>query len=151
MNGNMICPECGEQLPTESINLKEGVALCPRCKQLSHLSEVVSCNRSVAETLSQPPTGCFVSEWGQEVLVEATLHSISTFFSSLFVALFWNGIVSVFVLIAISGLYTNLVGPLPVWFSAPSMKDSMPLGMTLFLCVFLIPFVTIGSIMMAAV
>ena len=57
-----------------------------------------------------------------------------------------------FVLIAIAGLYANLIGPLPQWFPAPGLKDGKPemnggpmnLGMTWFLCIFLIPFVAIG-------
>lgn len=76
-----------------------------------------------------------------------------------FVCLFWNGIVSVFVLVAFAGLYTNLIGPLPQWFPAPTGNGSksgsgsgigMPLGMAIFLCIFLIPFVTVGLIMIGS-
>jgi hypothetical protein len=66
-------------------------------------------------------------------------------------AIFWNGIVSVFVLLAIAGLYTNLIGPLPSWFPSPFQSagnNSMPLGVTLFLCIFLTPFILIGLCML---
>ena len=146
-----FCPECGTQLNAESINLSEGVALCPSCGQLSRLSDVVSGKRPAAEILSQRPRGCLVTEAGQTIVVHATLRSIVGFIGALFVSLFWNGIVSVFVLIALSGLYANLVGPLPAWFPAPQDDAPMTLGMTLFLCLFLVPFVTVGSVMIGAV
>lgn len=145
------CPTCGAQLALESINLAEGVALCASCGQLSRLSEVASRKRPIAEVLRNPPTGCSVTEWGQNTVVHATLRSIVGFFGTLLVALFWNGIVSVFVLVALAGLYTNLIGPLPPWFPAPDFDESMSLGMTLFLCIFLLPFVTIGLLMVGAV
>jgi len=143
--GDNQCPSCGGKLPLESINLAEGVALCPGCGQLSRLSDVVSGRRPAVEDFSRPPAGCSVSEWGQYFVLHATLRSVTGFFGMLFITLFWNGIVSVFVLIACAGLYTNLIGPLPAWFPAPEMGDGdMSLGMTLFLCVFLVPFVAVG-------
>jgi len=144
------CPDCGENLPVESINIKEGVALCPACGQLSPLSEVVSHTRPVKEILERPPRGCSVAEWGRDVVIYASCRSIGGFLEALAISLFWNGIVSVFVLVAIAGLYSNLVGPLPNWFPAPQMKPPMNLGMAIFLCIFLIPFVTIGAAMIGA-
>ena len=145
-----FCPACGEQLTSESINLAEGVALCPSCGGLSRLSEVVDQDQPVSEILNETPKGCSVSESGENIVVQASLRSAGGFFGSLFVALFWNGIVSVFVLIALSGLYTNFIGPLPYWFPAPNNEETMPLGMTLFLCVFLLPFVGVGAGMVSA-
>lgn len=145
------CPECGHQLDAESINLSEGVALCPGCGQLSRLSDVVSGKRPSVDVLGRTPKGCSVTEAGQTIVLHATLRSIAGFFGALFISLFWNGIVSVFVLLALAGLYTNLVGPMPAWFPAPQNDAPMTLGMTLFLCLFLVPFVTVGSIMIGAV
>ena len=145
------CPICGAQLALESINITEGVALCESCGQLSRLSEVASRKRPIVEVLRNPPTGCSVTDWGQYVLVHATLRSVVGFFGTLVVALFWNGITLVFVLIALAGLYTNLVGPLPPWFPAPDFDDSLSLGMALFLCIFLFPFVAVGLAVIGAV
>jgi hypothetical protein len=144
-----FCPECGEELPADSINLAEGVALCARCGSLSRLSEVASHRRPITEVLSRPPSGCSIVDRGHDIVVRASLRSIGGFFGMLFLCLFWNGIVSVFVLIALAGLYMNLIGPLPAWFPAPQMND-LTLGMTLFLCLFLTPFVTIGSLLIGA-
>lgn len=145
------CPACGESIAAEQINIAEGVAFCPACGQLSRLSDVVSTTRPDVELLDQPPPGCRLSAWGQEIHVLATLRSAGALMGAICVALFWNGIVSVFVLIALAGLYVNLVGPLPAWFPAPPMDAPMPLGMTLFLCVFLIPFLVVGGSLLGVV
>jgi hypothetical protein len=156
--GSQRCPDCDELIASEAINIKEGFALCPQCGKLSRLSELNISNRSVAEILAQPPAGCRITSDGQQVTATVSLRSIAGFLFPAAFALFWNSITSVFVLIAIAGLYTNLIGPLPNWFPAPGLKDGKPemnggpmdLGMTLFLCVFLIPFVTIGIGMVVA-
>ena len=153
-----LCPDCDEIISSESINIQEGFALCPACGRLTRLSELSFRNRSIVETLNQPPAGCSIVPVGHGVTVRASLRSLTGFFVATGIALFWNGIVSVFVLIAIAGLYANLVGPLPAWFPAPGVKNGNPqmnggpmgLGETLFLCVCLIPFVTVGTVMIGA-
>ena len=132
--------------------MREGVALCPKCGKLSRLSELNVSGVSVVEILANPPAGCYVISDGLRVTATASFRSLAGFLFPAGFALFWNSITSVFVLIAIAGLYANLVGPVPTWFPAPGLKEGKPemnggpmdLGMTLFLCVFLIPFVTIG-------
>lgn len=146
------CPDCDQPIDSDAINIKEGVALCPGCGRLSRLSELTRSDRSVQEILAQPPPGCSILQLGQGAVLSASLRSCAGFLFSAGFALFWNSIVSVFVLIATAGLYANLVGPLPAWFPAPGVREGKPemngepmdLGVTLFLCVFLIPFVTIG-------
>jgi hypothetical protein len=146
------CPDCDESIDSDAINIKEGIALCPKCGMLSRLSDLNYSARSIQEILSQPPDGCSIQPVGLGVIATASLRSIAGFLGAAAFALFWNGIVSVFVLIALAGLYANLIGPLPAWFPAPGLKEGKPemngeamgLGMTLFLCVFLIPFVTVG-------
>ena len=146
------CPACGQPIATNDINMNEGVGLCRSCGKLSRLGEIAVQPEIDAKALATPPAGCSCDEQiGGDLVVRASLRSPGAAVGTLAVCLFWNGIVSVFVLIAIAGLYTNLVGPLPRWFPAPtsngkngSLGPNMPLGMTLFLCVFLIPFVVIG-------
>ncbi len=143
------CPECGEVIKPESINIAEGVALCTSCGQLSRLSEVAAGRRSVADVLSSLPRGCSLTESNQEFIASASLRSAAQGCGLMFMALFWNGITSIFVLIAFTGVYTNTVGPLPAWFPAPNDLN-MTLSMSLFLCIFLIPFVTVGAGMIIA-
>lgn len=146
------CPECDEPIHPADINMKEGVALCPECGLLSQLSALTFRERSVDDILNRPPAGCDVTPVNSGVLISSSLRSMGGFLGIAGFSLFWNGIVSVFVLIALSGLYANLIGPLPDWFPAPGVKNGVPemndepmdLGTTLFLCVFLTPFVAIG-------
>jgi hypothetical protein len=143
--GSQRCPVCDALITSDVINIKEGVALCPGCGKLSRLSELNTSGRSIAEILAQPPAGCSIVSDGQRVTATVSLRSLAGFLFPAGFALFWNSITSVFVLI-------DVVGPLPNWFPAPGLKDGKPemnggpmdLGMTLFLCVFLIPFVTVG-------
>lgn len=147
-----ICPACGQPLAIDDINIKEGVGLCRACGKLSSLSAIAEVPSADPTQLAKPPEGCsFAEPMGGGLIVQASLRSIGGALGMLGACLFWNGIVSIFVLIAIAGLYTHLIGPLPHWFPLPSGKSGkpfdMPLGMTLFLCIFLIPFVTIGLIL----
>jgi len=147
------CPECDELIDSAAINIQEGVALCPACGALSRLSQLNDGDQSVREFLAAPPRGCSIDSGGDEVIATASLKSIGGFLASAGFALFWNGIVSVFLSLALAGLYTNLVDPVPPWFPAPGMVEGKPemngkpmgLGETLFLCMFLVPFVTVGA------
>lgn len=147
------CPVCDEPLTGDSINIQEGVALCPGCQNLSRLSELNYRDRSIEEVLQHPPQGCSIDAADQRIVVTASLWSFVGFAVPVGIALFWNGIVSIFVLMAAAGLYSNLIGPLPVWFPAPGLKNGKPemdghpmqLSETLFLCLFLTPFVVIGT------
>ena len=149
------CPECDIPLLSDSINIQQGVALCPDCGTLSQLSALVFSDRSVQDIITKPPAGCAVVAQGHGAVVSASLQSTSRFLGAIVFALFWNGIVSIFVLLAAAGVYANLVGPIPDWFPVPGAVDGIPQmndgpmgpGETLFLCLFLIPFVTIGAAM----
>ena len=151
------CPACGRPIAAEDINIKEGVGLCRACGTLSRLSEIADQPLADATSLAKPPKGCwYEQQMGGGGAVYASLRSPGTAIGTLAVCLFWNGIVSVFVLVALSGLYTHFFGRLPPWFPAPGAGGSksssgggnsgseMSLGMTLFLCLFLTPFVIIG-------
>lgn len=146
------CPSCDSPLPAEAINISEGVALCPGCGKLNRLSDVVEHERPSDEVLNNTPSGCSLINQFDETVIRISLRSFGGFLGTLFFCLFWNAITGVFVLIALAGLYKNLIGPLPTWFPAPDMNGSpMGLGMTLFLCLFLTPFVTVGLILLGAV
>lgn len=153
------CPECDNPIDADCMNIHEGVALCPGCGKLSRLSELSDSPRSRAEILSDPPHGCSIRSSGNSTIVTASSRSVGGAIAAIAISLFWNGILSVFVLLAFAGLYTNLIGPLPVWFPAPQLNQGRPnmngqpieLGMAVFLCIFLIPFVTVGAVLISAV
>ena len=145
------CPACDAPLSSEDINIAEGVALCPSCGKLARLSDLIEYERPSKEVINDPPPGCSMVNQFDAMVIRVSLRSFSGFLGALFVCLFWNGITGIFVLIALAGLYTNIVGPLPAWFPAPDFDDQMGLGMSLFLCLFLTPFVLIGLAMLGAV
>jgi hypothetical protein len=65
--------------------------------------------------------------------------------------LFWNGIVSVFVTFALASTLRLLGFALPAWIPASRMNGGpMGWGITLFLWVFLLPFIGVGLAMIAA-
>ncbi len=95
--------------------------------------------------LHQPPPGCWHRRTGMGSLAGASHRSLGMALPLLGVALFWNGIVSVFVLLAVSSTLHLLNVPMPEWFPAPRMNDeAMGTGMTIFLWIFLTPFIVIG-------
>jgi hypothetical protein len=99
----------------------------------------------------RPPAGVTCDLASGHLSVSATHRSLGMAAGTLAFALFWNGIVSIFVLIAIAGTLNNFGVTLPSWFPAPDMNGSpMSTGMTLFLWIFLTPFIVIGVSMMGA-
>jgi hypothetical protein len=111
--GSQRCPGCDVLITSDAINIKERVALCPGCGRLSRLSELNTSGRSIAEILAQPPAGCSVVSDGHRVTTTVSLRLLAGFLVSAAFALFWNSITSVFVLIAVAGLYIQ-----PRWSSS---------------------------------
>lgn len=106
----------------------------------------------VISLIKTPPPGCTLHVDGDGLTLRASMRSLKTGLVALGMAVFWNGIVSVFVSAALAGIYFNLLGPLPKDTPIPGLVNGVPImndepmgwGSTIFLCVFLIPFVAIG-------
>lgn len=65
--------------------------------------------------------------------------------------MFWNGIVSIFVGLAVASTLALFGAALPGWLPKPIMNGSaMGVGMTLFLWLFLSPFIAVGLVMIGA-
>ncbi len=144
------CPSCHADYPTDDVNVSEGVAYCRDCDLLTRLSDLLPSGSpaappdSVLDSIDteSPPDGCFVMDLGSRIRIVASARSFTGAAGALFTALFWNGIVSVFVAIAIGGTLQRFGIPLPSW--APSGMNGMPV---LFLWVFLLPFIAIGVVL----
>jgi hypothetical protein len=140
------CSKCGKTIPPDDVNVAGDVAFCRSCNlayPLSSLASGVALDAKV--DLHQPPPGCWHRRTGMGSLAGASHRSLAMALPLLGVALFWNGIVSVFVLLAVSSTLHLLGVPVPEWFPAPRMNDeSMGAGMTIFLWIFLTPFIVIG-------
>ncbi len=152
------CPQCDCKIEAKDMNIQEGFALCPGCSELFRLAELEQSESDPTELLGKTPSGCSVDDLGREVVITASLRSYVGFIGPLMFGLFWNSITSIFVMIDLAGYWANLVGPLPAWFPFPGLKNGIPemndrpmtLGDSIFLSLFLIPFVSIGAGMFIA-
>jgi len=146
------CSRCGKEIPGEDINVANDVAYCRSCNLSHKLSALTEGSElDAAVDLNHPPAGAWYSNDGAGPVIGATHRSLGSALGALAISLFWNGIVSVFVLVALAGTLRNLGLQLPHWFPAPVMNGSpMGVGVTLFLWLFLTPFILIGLAMIGA-
>lgn len=157
MSTRVTCSQCHQEIPEADVNVTEGVAYCRKCGTLSRLADLLDdAEFSIPEVdTSIPPRGCVMRETGLWTTIRASARSVGGGCGLLFAALFWNGIVSIFVLIALGGTIYHLFGGIPAWFPAPFSQgsntgSSMPLGMVIFLWVFLLPFIAIGLLLIGS-
>lgn len=110
------------------------------------LSELVQAQELALDVdLSRPPEGTWHRGTGMETVIGASHRSLGGALGMLAVTLFWNGIVSVFVAVALSSTLGLLGVQQPDWMPDPVMNGSaMGIGITLFLWLFLTPFILIG-------
>lgn len=141
------CPKCRRVIPSDDINVAKDVAYCRDCNisyQLSNLTYSGG-DDGIDIDLHNPPKGAWYTSNGAGTVVGATNRSVGTAFGLLFFALFWNGIVSVFVCFAVASTLHLLHIPLPGWFPIPKSNGSdVGVGMTIFLWLFLTPFICVG-------
>jgi hypothetical protein len=136
-------------IPSDDVNVANDVAYCRECNLSYQLSALTrDAENDAGVEVNHPPAGAWRRNDGMGTVIGATHRSLGTAIGALAVALFWNGIVSVFVLIAIAGTLRHLHVPVPHWFPAPDMNGGpMSVGMTIFLWIFLTPFIVIGMVM----
>lgn len=140
------CPTCGSEILGDDVNVVKDVAYCRSCNLVHKFSTLVQkLDLMDGIDLNRPPSGVHCTTRGEKLTVDATYRSLGAAIGALAFSLFWNGIVSVFVLLVVSSSLHLLDVPVPNWFPAPEMNNStMGLGMTLFLWLFLTPFILIG-------
>jgi hypothetical protein len=145
------CPHCKHVIPSEDVNVANDIAFCRNCNLTHRLSSLaLGVTVDPAVDISRPPKGTWFQRDGSGVRLGATHRSLGQALGLLFVSLFWNGIVSVFVCLAAASTLQHLGIPLPHWFPAPNSKGSpIPVGFTLFLWLFLTPFIAVGVAMLA--
>jgi len=146
------CPHCKGAIPSQDINVANNVAFCRHCSLSHRLSDLTS-GATVDEDIdtSRPPDGTWFQRNGAGTLIGATNRSLSRAFGLLFFSLFCNGVISVFVLLALGSTLKHLGLSIPHWFPSPNTNGKlMPLGMTLILWIFLTPFIAVGLAMLGA-
>lgn len=146
------CSKCGKAIPSEDVNVANDVAYCRPCNLTYKLSELTDATVvPLTVDLLHPPNGAWHRSDGMGVVIGATQRSIGSAMGLLFFALFWNGIVSVFVAVALGSTLRLLGVPIPAWYPSPMNKGvPMGIGMTIFLWIFLTPFIAIGLAMIGA-
>jgi hypothetical protein len=145
------CSRCNRPIAGEDINVANDVAYCRSCNLSFSLSDLTHGGLDAEVNLNNPPSGAWCQSDGSGTVVGATHRSLGTSVGALAVGLFWNGIVSMFVLLNLSSTMRLLHIPVPEWFPAPKMNgDTMSVGMTLFLWLFLTPFIAVGLAMVGA-
>jgi len=133
------------------LNVANDFAVCRACGLVHKLSTLVH----VAELdegvdFARPPAGAWYRDSGIGAVIGATHRSLGMAVGLLAFSLFWNGIVSVFVFLALNSTLHLIGVPTPAWFPPPEMNGSaMGVGMTIFLWLFLTPFILIGLAMLA--
>jgi len=146
------CPKCLRIIFGEDLNVAADVALCRSCHVTYKLSELArGTGIDPAVDLSRPPQGAWQRTSGLGTVIGASLRSVGGAVATFFFAGFWNGIVSIFVALALASTLKHLGVSYPDWFPTPEMNGGpMGVGMTLFLWLFLTPFILIGLTMIAA-
>jgi len=146
------CPKCNRAILGDDVNAAKDIAYCRACNLAHKLSVLINtCELMHGVDVNSPPPGIRCDVRGGSLSVAATHRALGVAIGTLAFALFWNGIVSIFVLLAIAGTLNNLHVPVPAWFPSPDMNGSpMSAGMTVFMWIFLTPFIVIGSVMIGA-
>lgn len=146
------CPRCKNVIPSDDVNVANDIAFCRTCN-LSHRLSDLTLGTIVDDEVdaSRPPAGTWFQRDGRGTVVGASHRLIGQAFGLLLFTLFWNGIVSVFVAFALASTLNLLGVTSPSWFPAPKMNGGpMGVGMTIFLWLFLTPFIAIGLGMLFA-
>lgn len=146
------CPKCRRVIAGDDINVSADVAFCRACNVTHALSSLAHGSGIDPEVdLSRPPQGAWQRATALGTLIGATHRSVSGAFFTFAFAAFWNGVVSIFVGLALSSTLVQLGLQRPSWLPKPIMNGGpMDLGMTIFLWLFLTPFILIGLSVIAA-
>ena len=146
------CPKCQRAIPEADVNVAQDVAFCRNCNaahKLSTLARGSGIDSSI--NLSQPPKGVSFEVTGLATVIRATHRSLSGAVFLLLFSAFWNGILLVFLGLATASTLALFGIAMPEWFPKPILNGSaMGAGITIFLWIFLLPFIAIGLAMFAA-
>src|SRR5687768_13226465 len=106
------CPKCKAVIRAEDINVATDIALCRACNTPHKFSELVSrLDLEQGVDIHTPPAGAWYLSSPLETVIGATHRSSGAALGLLAISLFWNGIVSVFVLLATAGTLSHLGVP----------------------------------------
>jgi len=140
------CSKCRRVIPGDDINVAKDVAYCRECNLSHRLSELTCGGDAGYIDVNRPPAGAWYKSDGGGTVIGATNRNLVNAVGMLFFALFWNGLLSVFIFFATVSTLHHLHMPVPAWLPEARMEGggSMSAGMTVFLWLFLTPFILVG-------
>lgn len=142
-----MCPRCRQVIGADDINVGKDLAHCRACNTAHALSDLFAENLEGGPVdLQNPPCGVRCETSAFETVIEASHRAWGAALALLAAALFWNGIVSVFVMFALFASLTQLGVVLPEWLPR-FQNDGRPTGTgeLIFIWLFLTPFIAIGT------
>lgn len=145
------CSKCEREIPPADVHVANDVAFCRACNVAHKLSSLIhGVPLDTDLDLTRPPAGTWYRSTGLGAVIGASHRSVASAVGLLFFTVFWNGIVSVFVLLALGSTLFHLGIPIPDWFSTQMKRGDLGVGMTIFLWLFLTPFILVGLAMFIA-
>ncbi len=148
------CPKCGNAIAPADINVGSDVAFCRACNYSTSLSALT---RDLAHDpnvdLGSPPPGAWYRDNGTEKVIGATGRSLKSAIGMFFVAIIWDGVVSMFALFVLVATLKNLNRPIPAWIPDAVARTGGDISGLMSSCMwlFLTPFLLIGVAMPFAV
>lgn len=155
------CPRCQRPLPVDLVRVGDDAAPCPACGAQHRLSDLAAAaetareeerDRALASGQIAPPPGAWLRYETDGARLGATHRAFGTALIMLGVSLFWNGIVSLFVLLATVATLRNFGLEPPDFLGGDRFQtdDELRGGFLLFLWLFLTPFILLGAGMLWA-
>jgi hypothetical protein len=136
------CPKCGAAIESNAVNASTDIAHCKACNTIHKLSEL-TVELEFTEALADgPPPGARSRETIDGWEVACSMRSIPGAIGLGFATIFWNSIVSVFLVIVISRLL-NL--PPGSQMKEEGTGQPMSIAMAWFMMLFLTPFILVGA------
>lgn len=124
------CPQCQRPVSPDHVDVGQDSALCSVCSVTHSLSRLLKASRLTSGIdLQKPPPGAWLRREDKELIIGAQ-HRSKDHLPALGLALFWNGIVSVFLV----GTFISAIDP----------DNDVGGGSFILLLLFLAPFVLVG-------
>ncbi len=88
----VLCPQCGQPIPADDVNVLKDIAFCRACNHAMPISAVVhgTAQRDAVFDAAPPPVGTWLRDDGVETTIGATTRSPAAFFIVPFM-LVWSG------------------------------------------------------------
>ena len=143
-----VCRQCQNTIPAEDVNVASDVAFCRPCNHATKLSDFVTSGTSSVPPLMElfdptnPPHGAW-ARGGPDNMELCASHRSESAYAMLGFCVVLNSGVSVFLVLVISSTLNLLGVQMPNWFYDIDGSE-MGVGGTLFMWLFLTPFILVG-------